>query len=117
VEPDAVNKKHQKPLDFMKKNYIVQPKYDGCFAVVKLYDEDTQDFVVLTRTGEPIYSMDHVAEYLIETQALDYVFLGEAYTRSVPQSTISGWVRQHRPAPELEFVVFDVLTRYEFETG
>lgn len=122
VEFDAVQKKRGLTREYVEANYDLQPKHDGCNMVVKLFSDGS--FEVRSRTNEVVRSMDHVALILQNEQyaklceaSTGLVYLGEAWTEGLNQSDISGLFRQHNSAPNLGFIVFDVLTQEEFEAG
>lgn len=85
----------------------LQRKYDGCFGIAT----STQ---MRSRTGEDYTkSCGHIVE-LIEP---GYVVLGEVWHPGLPFPTISGDFRRGEPSPHLMFIVNDILTQEEFDTG
>lgn len=122
VEYDKLPAKFRKaqPFDTLcAPVYWLQPKYDGCF-VKAVVNHGAQSCKFFTRTGETIHSMGHLAPRLIELAGImarakpddfyeDVTFYGEAWAQDVPFPTISGWVRQHGPAPRLGLVLVDAV--------
>jgi len=123
VEIDAVKKKLQRSLAEYEASYLMQPKYDGCNVVVKVFRNG--EFEVRSRTNEVVVSMDHIAQILdsdqyseISNSASGLVYLGEAwYEGRDVQPEISGDFRRQSPSPKLGMMVFDVLTVEEFDAG
>lgn len=95
------------------RSYVMQPKYDGCLAIVVA---DPTNPRILTRTGETVLSMWHVLQ-----QALDcfpgFVLFGEAYKWDTPFKTISGAFRRHSPQPDLLLALFDMVPVQAWEYG
>jgi len=108
----AFRKKFAGPEALVDAGWLIQPKYDGVFGMAVM-QADIKDCRMLTRTGEVVRSCDHIVSELWHRHRPDvhgdYVMLGELWTNGVPQPTISGWARKHTPAPNLGFVVNDVL--------
>lgn len=112
VPLDKVKAKRRAQLQevgYLDRHYLAQPKYDGCCGIVV-------DGVMLSRTGEMVHSCDHIVEAIVN-DFNDMVVFGEVWHRELPQSEISGKFRQHDAAPELKFVVFDVISRMDYERG
>jgi ATP-dependent DNA ligase len=105
----AFKKKYPTLDDLPSVDYIMMPKYDGCLAII------TPDGVI-TRTGEPISSMGHVAE---QAQQLlpGYVIFGEAYKFATPFKDISGRFRRHAQQPDLFVVAFDAVPVDDWKAG
>ena len=95
------------------RSYVMQPKYDGCLAIVVA---DPTNPRILTRTGETVLSMGHVLQ-----QALDclpgFVLFGEAYQWDTPFKTISGAFRRHSPQPDMLLALFDMVPVQAWEAG
>lgn len=96
------------------KRWVVSPKYDGCHAVF-MFDEGR--FIrAMSRTGETVLSMNHVANYLLDHYS-DLLkrhgrvaIAGEAWSGKLAFNEISGLFRRHSPSPALGFVPFDILS-------
>jgi DNA ligase-1 len=101
--------------------YDAQFKYDGCFCIVLLTGMGS--YRVVSRTGEPVRSMDHVARRLqhlfdpLLKKGHTFAVMGEAWTRGEKQPRISGDFRAHEPRLRLQFAAFDLLPLAEFEAG
>lgn len=106
----AFRKKYKDVQALYDHGWILQPKYDGVFALITIRP-DRRDSSVITRTGEPIRSCDHILDALHAHRPtrVGYVVLAELWAPGTPFPTISGWARQHRPAPELIAVLHDRL--------
>lgn len=127
-----LNKKTQHLLsepDYLERNYIAQPKHDGCHALVFVdHNPETQAITtgVLSRTGEECNSLLHVEQALWNLAKLpgvgdlSGVYFGEAWAADLDQPTISGLFRTKEPSEEtcrLQFVFFDHVTLAEFDAG
>ena len=115
VELDKVKVARRRVLSqpgYLDQNYLAQPKYDGCFGVA-----DMQIRSMRTRTDEMIHSCDHVLQDLEAMEFNGMVVFGELWKPHTEQSKISGDVRRHKPAPDLNFVIFDCVTSEEFDVG
>lgn len=122
VELDKVKKAKRPSEHDLQHHYIVQPKYDGCALVVVVESiADTQgrySVMVRTRTGERVQSCAHIAEALAHFPAIKRgVYFGEAWEPGRTAAEISGDVRRHEPAPNLQMVVYDYVTLEEFDNG
>ena len=109
-EQCAAFKKKYPTLDDLPANeYIMMPKYDGCLAII------TPDGVI-TRTGEVVHSMGHVAE---EARQLlpGFVIFGEAYKWDTPFKEISGKFRRRSQQPGLHVVAFDAVPVEDWRAG
>jgi DNA ligase-1 len=125
VELAKVKTKRRKELEqpgYLAKNYIAQPKHDGCNTVMKFYPDGTVE--TTSRTGEPNRAMGRaeralwprLADRLMPSCGL--VVLGEAWWPGKDQfSEISGHFRRHSESDRLRLVAFDALTMTEFEAG
>ncbi|WP_334166786.1 hypothetical protein [Achromobacter mucicolens] len=108
-------------VDELADSYMAQRKHDGCNAIALVYPNGCDK--ILSRTGELVRSCQHVltalrqrlAHLLAAGQA--FAVLGEVWQPGTPQSTISGDFRRHGPAPELQFVVFDIMAADSFTAG
>jgi DNA ligase-1 len=113
----AAFRKQYKDEDALHKaGWIVQPKYDGVFGMACIREELMQSRM-LSRTGED-YTLQ--CQHIIQSlwAALMYVrgegwygavVLGEVWHPELPQRTISGDFRRHKPAPHLIFMANDLL--------
>lgn len=114
-EQCATFKKKYPTLESMSRGrrYVMQPKYDGCLAIVVA---DPTNPRILTRTGETVLSMGHVLQ-----QALDCfpntVLFGEAYKWGTQFKNISGAFRRHSPQPDLLLALFDMVPVQAWEAG
>lgn len=93
--------------------FIIQPKFDGCLAIVVA---DPISPRVFTRTGELIISMGHVLDAAVAAFP-GMVLFGEAYQFDTPHRKISGMVRRHNPEPSLFLVAFDIVPVADWEAG
>lgn len=115
--PAAFKKWHAGGLPALRDaGYILQRKYDGCFAKVTLAF-DRAKCKVESRTGEVVRSMDHIINELHDTLCEKYgswddvVVLGEAW-RPISEATFPescGQFRRHNPEPTLHFVINDMV--------
>lgn len=88
--------------------WIAQPKLNGVRA-----KWDAENKVLLTRNGNPIKSVDHIAAELSSLPAAGYD--GELYLEGVPFQELNGKIRrQKQQFPECQFVVFDAETSSPF---
>lgn len=116
VEASKVKKGYLLPLN----EYEQQAKYDGCCAILK-FGGKGQPIRCLSRTGEPAYSMDNVAEDMAKQygdQIENLVFIGEAWWPGKGEfNKISGEFRRFKPSERLRFVINDVIPLADFEAG
>lgn len=110
VEFSAMGKKNQ--AAFQWEGRIMLPKYDGCFAMVAFCDGVFQ--FVMSRTGELVKSMDHIANDLLRlypwiTNEPRVMILGEAWTPGKDFATLSGEFRRQYAQPQLGFAPFDAV--------
>lgn len=108
VELAKVHAKRRRILElpgFLDQHYMAQPKFDGCCAIV-----DTTKRTMVSRTGEPVTSCDHIIAAVAEAYPPGMVIFGEVWSSGIPQSEISGLFRRLYPAPDLQFVMFDAVT-------
>ena len=96
-----------KNIDYNKIIYpvVVQEKFDGVPA--DFYASADGEVHVRTRQNEPLYSVDHIKEWLYGLLYPHHHIVGELYVEGLPFKDISGLVRAERPAPELVLKVFD----------
>ena len=113
----AMRKQYKDEQALYAAGWWLQPKYDGVFGMAIMRAE-REDCRIVTRTGEPIRSCEHILDALhaLGPGAIDRVFLGELYSNQIPFPEISGLVRRHAASPILEFRVFDYLP-IGLETG
>jgi DNA ligase-1 len=108
-------------IDNLGDKYALQNKYDGCYAVIKL--RGMQHYEVLSRTGETVRSMDHIAQRLRSlfmpqlAKGANLAIHGEAWARGHAQQKASGWFRKHENVPQLQFAAFDAMFLESFEAG
>lgn len=95
---------------------LVSEKLDGVYCIAH-FDSDINSMRIYSRTGEEYTSMKHLIpdlNKLCNETGVDFIIF-EAYTRGVPQPTISGWCRdtkgQHE---ELRGYIHDILTYDEY---
>lgn len=105
-------KKFIDEADLQAAGWWLQRKYDGCFGAV-----DTTARTMSSRTAEPVQSCYHIVADCLHAFGAGYVVLGEVWHPTFKFPTISGHFRRHSPAPDLVFVVNDILTNAEFEAG
>ena len=109
VEYNALSKATQQGLE-EEGDWIISPKYDGCH-VIFLFTEG--EFLgAVSRTGELVRSMNHIAVELLAMYPLDegsIAVCGEAWMRGKEFNEISGAFRRHAPQPQLQFVPFDIV--------
>ena len=122
VNIDAVNKKFQRTMDDYAASFEAQHKYDGCCAIITLNEDGT--FTCQSRTGEFYPSLMGIAKQLGAALSKDVegfegiVLIGEAWWPGEGQfSAISGEFRRMAVSDKLQFIINDVLTTHEFETG
>jgi ATP-dependent DNA ligase len=110
----ATKKKYKDANAMYDAGWWLQMKYDGVFGKAVIRPNSRHE--MLSRTGEPITSANHILAAL--AGAADYyapgwdsfVVLGELWHPALPFPTISGDVRRHRASPHLCFVTNDILT-------
>lgn len=124
-------------VEHLVQQYLVQLKYDGVCAIMLMHDDYCE---FLTRTGESIYSVKHVADAalalpfdvacgilaqnrpdeVLPEQRKSGVYIGELWHPTMDQPTISGASRRllaSKDSEALQFVVFDFLTWEEYNAG
>lgn len=105
---------------YLDDNFIAMPKYDGCCAIIHVHkcDGDGSTIRCTSRTGEPVRSMSHVLDNILEHSPVgDFVLFGEAWIHDKDFAYISGKFRQHDNCPELEVVLWDMVGADEYEQG
>lgn len=110
VELDALSTKTKAKLEECN-HWIVSPKYDGCHAILLFKDGN---FVgALSRTGEKVYSLDHIGQSFEDNYRLplgQVAICGEAWIPGQEFNEISGhFRRQSGRITELYFVPFDFV--------
>jgi len=122
VELDKVTKARKALLSapgYLEKNFIAQPKFDGCNMIFKVSADGT--WGAWSRTGEEIKSVDHVAMAMLTfPDMVTGVYLGEAWIPDTPFPEISGLFRTGSTTEEtckLQFAIFDYLTLEEWDNG
>jgi DNA ligase-1 len=112
----AFRKQYKDEEALHKAGWVAQPKYDGVFGMACIREELMQSRM-LSRTGED-YTLQcqHIVQSLWDalmhvrgTGWYGAVVLGEVWHPELPQPTISGDFRRHRPAPHLIFMANDLL--------
>lgn len=111
VEYSALSAKAKAGLE-QTYQWVLSPKYDGCHAVF-LFDE-RKHVVTLSRTGEQVLSMPHIATDLLHVYGHllsegRWAVCGEAWTPGQEFNVLSGWFRKQSPVPDLRFVPFDIV--------
>ena len=109
IELDAVSGKTKKILE-ANTDWIVSPKYDGCHAVFLF--ENGKHVITLSRSGETVRSMDHIAQSLLDIYPINQgriAICGEAWIVGEEFNVVSGAFRRHSPQPQLQFVPFDIV--------
>lgn len=94
--------------------WMWQLKYDGCNMIVVVCEGKGYAF---SRTGEQVFSCDHIVRELETLSHYHQVWFGEAYCHDWNHSRINGSFRSHAPAPDLCFMVFDSVPLACFEKG
>jgi DNA ligase-1 len=126
VELSKVKKKRQAVLsqpNYLEENYLAQPKYDGCnmVCIVDCNADDELCIEFRSRTDEFVLSCDHIEAAMRAWPMLaEGVYLGEAWCPDADFAEISGWFRTQSTTPDtcrLQFVIFDVLTLDEWDSG
>jgi len=110
----AFKKKYPTLDDLPADEYIMMAKYDGCLAIINT--DAPVPLAVLTRTGETVHSMWHVAEQAKKLMP-GYVIFGEAYKYATPFKDISGKFRRHAQQPDLNVVAFDAVPVADWRAG
>lgn len=85
---------------------IVTEKLDGVAAQFFGSSGD-KNVTVLSRQNKPIYSVNHIREELHGLNDYKHI-IGELYIPGKPFSEISGLVRQHASAPDLQLYIYDM---------
>jgi ATP-dependent DNA ligase len=122
VEPEKVKKDKRPSEHDLCNHYIVQPKYDGCALVIFVHsiadDKGLFSTNIRTRTGEHVASCYHIEEAIAHFPAIKPgVYFGEAWQKGRTAAEISGDVRRHSAAPDLQCVIYDYVTHDEFQQG
>jgi DNA ligase-1 len=91
------------------KEYDVQPKYDGCHMVVKLWPGGA--WAAESATGEVVKSCNHIVDALMSVLEVSepLAVCGEVWVPGTEFPEISGAFRRHSPQPHLMFAAFDVV--------
>lgn len=111
----AFKKKHATLADLPAHEYTMQPKYDGCHLIVHLpHDGEAR---AISRTGEPVRSVDHIVAQCLRAVGRGHTLFGEAYAFGLSFPEISGNYRQHAPAENLAFIAFDAVPSSTFDLG
>lgn len=90
--------------------WVISPKYDGCHVIFLFQDGEYMG--AISRTGEVVRSMAHIAPALPLLYSIDegnVAICGEAWQEGKEFNEISGAFRRHTPQPQLQFVPFDVV--------
>lgn len=112
----ALRKQYKDEEALYKAGWDAQPKYDGVFGMACIREELMQSRM-LSRTGED-YTLQcqHIIQVLwsrlMRVRGVGWygaVVLGEVWHPELPQRTISGDFRRHKPAPHLVFMANDLL--------
>ena len=101
IEASALTAKRRTFFDTVEQDWIVSPKYDGCH-VVFLFDYGVVKYI-MSRTGEHVKSMGHVAAALTALPGFPkgrFAICGEAWSPTLEFNQISGKFRQRQNAPE-----------------
>ena len=111
IEPTALSAKVLKALA-APTTWVLSPKYDGCHVVFIFSNGEWIN--TLSRTGESVQSMYHVAQDLLKCygdilKVGDWAICGEAWTPGLEFNEISGLFRRQYPSPDLMFVPFDLV--------
>jgi hypothetical protein len=109
IEASAVSGKTKARLE-AETVWVISPKYDGCHAVF-LFDTG-KSVGVYSRSGERVYSMDHIATSLLDLYPIHQgriAITGEAWMVGEEFNVISGTFRRQSPQPQLQFVPFDII--------
>ena len=111
VEVDALSAKAKAALE-APQTWVVSPKYDGCHAVFLF--ENGKHLHTYSRSGEFVYSMQHIADSLLRHYGYlladgKWAITGEAWSGDKEFNVISGLFRKHSAATDLGFVPFDFV--------
>lgn len=110
VELDALSTKARASLDECH-SWVVSPKYDGCHAILLFKNGNFVE--ALSRTGEKVYSLDHIGLSFEDNYTLpagQIAICGEAWVPGQEFNEISGhFRRQSGRIRELYFVPFDFV--------
>lgn len=104
-------------LEDLGYTHIGQRKYDGCHMVVAVEPRDTPRAQALSRTQERVRSCDHIIEAVLRAFGPGWVTFGEAWVPGQAFAPTSGMFRQHTPAPDIKYVVYDAVPYAAFERG
>ena len=99
----------------LKYPLLVSEKMDGVFAFAYVTHDEC---FIFSRTGEEYLSLEHLKAPLIDLyrELGCEIIIFEAYTRGVPQPTISGWCRDTKKQhTEVEAYIHDAMTFEEFK--
>lgn len=102
---------------YLEQNYWALIKYDGCCGIIHI-DEFGVAFKMVTRTGEVIRSCDHILRWITtDDKWRNAVLFVELWHPDMEFAEISGKVRQHSPAPELIYKVWDAVPAVDYASG
>lgn len=117
IELDALSARAKAHLE-TSQDWIMSPKYDGCQVV--FFFKDGQHVMTMSRTGEAVVSMPHIAAKLTALYSHhlrhgQIAIAGEAWTHGKDFNELSGMFRRQYPVHDLGFVPFD-LVAWEYRT-
>lgn len=95
--------------------WIVEPKYDGARCVVSFKNDK---FVsALSRSGKPIFNIEHIVKEIEDMKPGSCVLDGEIYSVNSNKTVSIVKASKHNVYSEdLKFHIFDMLTPAEFES-
>lgn len=109
IEPDDLSDKQAARFARNLSNYQLQPKIDGCHAVF-LYGPGSGEPRVLSSTGEPVRSCDHLwYELQPDVPGQQVAVLAEVALIDCAFKDSSGAFRRHAAQPDLRAHVFDLV--------
>lgn len=98
----------------LSNEFLYQRKYDGVSGIVLTGLTESK---VISRTGTDLTSVDHIGDEMLRIFGPERVVFGELWRAGDDFSNISGDVRRHSASPDLQFAVFDIIDRNEYEAG
>lgn len=107
-------KKLHKDYSGLLNTHYLQKKYDGCQLIVHSEPNVPGRTGAFSRTGKPVKSCQHIVDTVAWAFGPGWTVFGEAWIPGTEFAEISGKFRQHDPAPELCFVVYDVVPSSNF---
>lgn len=119
IDPTKLSTKVREQLGILEGNQFgpgwqFERKYDGCHMIAIGHDDG--DIELVSRTGEPVLSCDHIKSAL-RGRLRGKVLFGEVWVPGTEHRAISGAFRRHSAQPHLLYMAFDMVPLEYFLIG